>query len=184
MTSQHSHSQSQRRQNVPHNVSALPKAVDARLREVCERHNAFLIDVVVRGTESRRVVEIYADSPNGMTLDLCSTLSDELGAVLDAENVFKGAYRLDVSSPGVERSLVYIWQYKHHTGRRIKVERADGTSLAGRIGEVFEASFMLHPAGKASKKGVKPKPHADDEQAVEVPLDQVRSAIVQIDLAA
>jgi ribosome maturation factor RimP len=162
--------------------TTLPAALQTRVQEICEQHNAYVIDIVLRGTESRRVVEIYTDSPDGMTLEMCSTLSEELGAMFDAANAFAGAYRLEVSSPGVERSLMYIWQYQRNAGRRAALALNDDTVLEGRIGEVSEDSFILLLTGKSIKKGLNAKPNAAALEAVEVSLNQVRSAIVQVEM--
>jgi ribosome maturation factor RimP len=73
-------------------------------------------------------------------------------------DAFSAAYRLEVSSPGVERPLQYIWQYARNIGRLLVAELADGKSLKGRISAVEGEMITLErPAKHGSKSGKQPK---------------------------
>ena len=67
------------------------------------------------------VLRIYIDKENGVTLDDCSRVSQQVGAVLDVEDLVQGHYSLEVSSPGVDRPLFEIGHYQKQIGNRIKV---------------------------------------------------------------
>jgi ribosome maturation factor RimP len=98
-----------------------------RLRELVaggvERAGAHLIDLVVRGERGTRVIEVFIDSETGITSDVCSAASREVGQVIDATREIEGGYRLDVSSPGIGRPLTFPWQYRKHIGRSSPAER-------------------------------------------------------------
>lgn len=53
----------------------------------------------------QRVLRIYIDRPEGITLDDCSKVSYQLSGVLDVEDPIPGRYQLEVSSPGMDRPL-------------------------------------------------------------------------------
>ncbi|MCU0424884.1 MAG: hypothetical protein MUF71_04580 [Candidatus Kapabacteria bacterium] len=127
--------------------------------ECCEQHNTFLIALELRGSKERRIVEVYVDKPEGISLDECSALSHALGEVLEAIKAFPAAYRLDVSSPGVERPLVHLWQFTRNIGRILALELHDGTSLRGRMNAIEGEEIILDSAnkGKGGKSRTAPQ---------------------------
>jgi ribosome maturation factor RimP len=86
-----------------------------------DRAGAHLIDLVVRGERGTRVIEVFIDSEAGITSDACTAVSRSVGEALEASREIDGAYRLVVSSPGIDRPLQFPWQYKKHIGRRMEV---------------------------------------------------------------
>jgi ribosome maturation factor RimP len=105
--------------------------------EQVDRAGAHLIDLVVRGERGTTVVEVYIDSETGITSEVCSAVSREVGQALDAARELEGAYRLDISSPGIDRPLKYPWQYRKHVGRRVQVKMQPGQEPAERTGKVL-----------------------------------------------
>ena len=107
-------------------------ALDERLRALAEEAvldtDLFVVDVVVRGRVGSRVVEVFADSEAGATVEALTALSRRLSFVLDAEDPVKGHYRLDVSTPGLGRPLTDRRQYTRHVGRRLRVTQAAGAA--------------------------------------------------------
>jgi ribosome maturation factor RimP len=70
-------------------------------------------------------VQIMAERPDGtMTIDDCETLSRALSPVLDVADPIERAYRLEISSPGLDRPLVRRSDFERHVGNTIKVEMA------------------------------------------------------------
>jgi ribosome maturation factor RimP len=66
----------------------------------------------IAGTKRNAVVRIFVDKPGGVTIDDCSTLSRDVEAVLDELDVIPSAYVLEVSSPGLERELYSIDDFR------------------------------------------------------------------------
>lgn len=158
--------------------------VTQSLEECCKPYQASILEITLRGTEQRRIIEMYVDSPKGITLELCSELSRAMDAVFEAENVFAGSYRLDVSSPGVDRPLEYQWQYQRNIGRLLAVELRDETKALGRIVSVTEDAVMLEPAKKLSKSALKKQSANTNILALPatVLLADIRNAVVHIDM--
>ncbi len=70
-------------------------------------------------------VQIMAERPDGsMTIDDCEALSRALSPVLDVADPIDRAYRLEISSPGMDRPLVRRSDFERHAGSAIKVEMA------------------------------------------------------------
>jgi len=68
------------------------------------------------------VLRIYIDRPEGVTLDDCQKVSQQLSAVLDVEDPIPGAYTLEVSSPGLDRPLRKPADFRRRTGQRVRIE--------------------------------------------------------------
>jgi ribosome maturation factor RimP len=70
-------------------------------------------------------VQIMAERPDGsMTIDDCEVVSRALSPVLDVADPIDRAYRLEVSSPGMDRPLVRRSDFERYAGHQIKVELA------------------------------------------------------------
>jgi ribosome maturation factor RimP len=68
------------------------------------------------------LLRLYIDSPTGITLDDCERVSRATSAVLDEADPVPGHYTLEVSSPGVERTLRTAGQFARFVGEDVYVE--------------------------------------------------------------
>jgi len=88
--------------------------------------------------------ERYEDS---ITIEECQRVSRDLSAVLDVEDAVERTYTLEVSSPGLDRSLRHEDDYRRFTGRLAKIvvnEAIDGQKhFAGRIRGVEDDAVLL-----------------------------------------
>jgi ribosome maturation factor RimP len=67
------------------------------------------------------LLRLYIDHPDGITVDDCGAVSEQVGAVLDVEEPIRGDYTLEVSSPGIERPLFTEEQYRRYLDSDLKV---------------------------------------------------------------
>src|SRR5262245_44867680 len=68
-------------------------------------------------------VQIMAERPDGsMTIDACETVSRALSPVLDVADPLDRAYRLEISSPGLDRPLVRRSDFERSAGNRVRIE--------------------------------------------------------------
>ena len=68
------------------------------------------------------VLRIYIDSPNGITVSDCSSVSHQVSGVLEVEEPIKGQFTLEVSSPGIDRPLFNFEQFKKFVGSKVKLK--------------------------------------------------------------
>lgn len=78
------------------------------------------LEYVREGRDS--TLRVFIDKEGGVTLDDCAALSRELGAVLEVEDVIQAAYRLEVSSPGLDRPLKTQKDYERFVGSLVKIK--------------------------------------------------------------
>jgi ribosome maturation factor RimP len=117
-----------------------------------------LVRVKISGRDGK-TVQIMAERPDGsMTIDDCEAVSRELSPLLDAHDVVPDAYRLEISSPGIDRPLVRASDFEDWAGHEAKVELrepVDGRRrFQGRL-EGFEDGEVrleveLDPAGRTT----------------------------------
>jgi len=87
-----------------------------------------LVRVRVSGL-SGCTVQIMAERADGsMTIEGCETISRALSPVLDVAEPIERAYRLEISSPGIDRPLVRRSDFERHAGHTVKIEMAVGVA--------------------------------------------------------
>jgi len=102
------------------------EAVVDKIREIAERVASDvgleIVEVQLLGGGQSRVLRIYIDKPEGVTHADCEYISQNVGTILDVEDVVPGTgYTLEVSSPGVERKLTRPREFERFVGQKVKV---------------------------------------------------------------
>ncbi len=84
-----------------------------------------LVRVSLSGKEGK-TLQIMAERPDGsMTIDDCETISRQVSPLLDVHDPVAGAYRLEVSSPGIDRPLVRPSDFEDWAGFEAKIELSE-----------------------------------------------------------
>jgi ribosome maturation factor RimP len=107
-----------------------------------------LVRVVLSGMH-RPVLQIMAERRDGAPMKVtdCETISRTLSAKLDAEDLIRSAYTLEVSSPGIDRPLIRPRDYARYAGHVARVELREAQEgqrrFTGRIVSADEDRVML-----------------------------------------
>lgn len=144
-------------------IAALEKLIEPEARAL----GFALVRVAMRGGKSDPTLQIMAERPDTRQLDLadCEALSRRVSEVLDAADPIEEAYRLEVSSPGIDRPLTRLADFADWAGFEARIKLAaplDGRKQfdAGLAG--VEGNIVLV---EAAKVGV-----------LRVPFEQIASA--------
>lgn len=132
----------------------------------------FLVEVVVSGAAKKNKILVLIDGDEGVNIDKCAEISRKLSADLEEKDIMEGAYRLEVSSPGVEFPLKFQRQYPKHLGRKVKVALNDGGEKTGKLLEVTEAGIRLDEERKEGKK--------TSTQEIQINHDDIKNMIVLV----
>jgi ribosome maturation factor RimP len=97
-------------------------AVEELVRPVIESAGLELWDVEIRGQGGRPVIRVTVDRDGGVDLDSIAQVSERLSRRLDLEDFSDRPYQLEVSSPGVERTLREPRHFERSIGRKLKVK--------------------------------------------------------------
>ena len=122
----------------------------SRIRELFQPTLSFLgyelYDLDLTGSGGHTTLRVRIDRPEGVTLDDCERVSKSLSALLDQADPLPNRYDLEVSSPGAERPLRNIEEYRRFIGKRANVRYrvGDGEQVAeGRLTAVSDQMIEL-----------------------------------------
>ena len=109
-----------------------------RIKEETENLGYLFIELDFRGDTRNHILEIYIDNEVGITTVDCARVSRAIGDMIEEEELIESKYRLDVSSPGIDRPLKYIQQFKKNIGRSFELQLEDGndSKLEGKLLEL------------------------------------------------
>lgn len=101
----------------------------------------------------RRVLRVAVDKDGGVTLDDVADATREISRVLDEESDVMGElpYTLEVTSRGVDRPLTLPRHWRRNADRLVKVTRADGTEVTGRITSSDDTAVTLDVDGEPTE---------------------------------
>ncbi|HEY2867251.1 MAG TPA: ribosome maturation factor RimP [Pyrinomonadaceae bacterium] len=91
-------------------------------KEVAEGNCFELVHCQIAGSRRSPVVRVFIDKPEGVTVEDCAVVSREMEAILDREDLIPTSYVLEVSSPGIERELFTIDDFKRFAGHSARVK--------------------------------------------------------------
>jgi len=129
-----------------------------RIRAIAERVAAgrglTIWDVQSRRETAGHVVRVFIDRPgpaatpeDSVSIEDCEQVNREIGTILDVEDPLPFPYTLEVSSPGLDRPLRSVEDYRRFAGRRAKVvvsEPVDNQkAFDGRLGGVDGDDVLL-----------------------------------------
>ena len=99
-------------------------AIDS-IRAVAERVTAGrgfeLVDVETRREKGGHLVRLFVDAAGGIGLAELQSVSEEVSAILDAQDPIASSYTLEVSSPGLDRPLKTASDYEKAVGKLVKL---------------------------------------------------------------
>lgn len=119
-----------------------------RIREIAARvaggHGLDIDEVVIRREGKQQILRVILDRPGpaatpeeSVSISDCERVSQELSTILDVEDLLPDTYTLEVSSPGLDRPLKNIEDYRRFSGRLAKIVTREPinrqTAFAGRL---------------------------------------------------
>jgi ribosome maturation factor RimP len=115
-----------------------------------------LIHVECLKMHTRWVVRLFLDKDGGVTIDDCSSISNQLGDLLDIQDLIKGTYTLEVSSPGFDRPISRDVDFIKFRGHKVNIKtviKIEGIknfrgTLINYIEEAGQKFVLLDVSGK------------------------------------
>ena len=145
-----------------------------RIRELLDpilvSRGLFLWDMEFRKEGPKWLLRIYIDRESGVTLEDCETVSRDLSAVLDVEDFISHAYTLEVSSPGLDRTLSTPEHFKRFIGSRARIK----TFLPVNGEKVFHGEL-------AGIEGNIIKVRLEGDTVMEIPLGDISKASLEVE---
>ena len=125
-------------------------SIEQRVREIGRRvaaeRNLEFVHSEIAGSKRNPTVRIFIDKPGGVTIEDCSDVSRVVEEVLDADDFIPSSYVLEISSPGLERELYSIDDFRRFAGHQAKV-KADAINgqrnFSGRVVSVDDNTVVF-----------------------------------------
>ena len=143
------------------------------IEEVVEGQGYELVDAEFRGAGENSVLRIFIDKLSGISHHDCELVSEQVGTVLDVEDLIPFSYTLEVSSPGLDRKLVKESDYTRFDGKLARVQ----TRIPLNQQKVFRGRLQGLHNGKVRLELPK-------GNLLEIPLDVIQEARLEVDWAA
>ena len=128
-----------------------------KIAEIVERKGFFPIEIIIRGIPSKRVMEVFIDGENDVSADDCANVSREINSELENLPEAGNDYRLDVSSPGVDKPIKFLKQYPKHIKRNFEVSYKSGEETKKILGKLISVeeenlTFLCKNVGEVKVK--------------------------------
>ena len=101
------------------------------------------------------LLRVYIDKFEGVNIDDCVLVSQQLTGLLDVKDSIKGQYNLEVSSPGIDRPLFTDEQLKKHIGHIVMIKLREKYRGKRKITGVLEAVNNLEIIIKCNENNEK-----------------------------
>jgi ribosome maturation factor RimP len=138
--------------------------------KIADRPDLFLVDVQMHVSG---ILSILVDGDNGVAISDCVAISRHVGFHLEEENVIEQAYRLEVSSPGIDTPLKSFRQFQKNINRSLKIKIKGGTTKEGKLIHVEESSITI-------QENVKEKGKKAAIIETVMPFEEISEAIVLV----
>ena len=141
--------------------------------QVVESQGYELVEAELKGAGNNSVLRIFIDRPAGISHRDCELVSEQVGTVLDVEDLIPYSYTLEVSSPGLERKLVKDSDYTRFDGKLARIQ----TRIPLNQQKVFRGRLQGLRDGKVRLE-------LPTGNILEIPLDVIQEARLEFDWAA
>lgn len=132
----------------------------------------FLEEVHMTRAGSKSVVSVVVDLPEdevgSLDLDGVADVTRAISEVLDEKDVIKGAYTLEVGTPGTSRPLTTVRHFRRARGRLVRVEMREAKDVTGRVVDVIDNDLHLTVG--------------DSDESTHIPLSDIAAGHVEVEL--
>ena len=147
-------------------VNALVEQIAEIVKPIAEELNYDIYHIEYVKENGEFYLRIYIEKDGGITLSDCEALSRRVSDLMDEKDPIKDPYFLEVSSPGLNRTLFTENHYKRFIGREVMVR------------------FTKSIDGKKNVKGILKEVNDDSivveaENLMNIPKDKIKSANIE-----
>ena|SRR3989441_12945467 len=143
------------------------------IQQVVESQGYELVETEFKGTGKSSLLRVFIDKPAGISHHDCELVSEQVGTVLDVEDLIPSSYTLEVSSPGLDRKLVKEGDYARFEGKLARIQ----TRIPLNQQRVFRGRLQGLHDGKVRLE-------LRSGSTLDIPLDVIDEARLEIDWAA
>ena len=124
-------------------------SLEKDVKSMVESIGLTLYDTSVVSENDETIYRVNVMSKDGVSMDMCVEATKLLSPLLDVTPPVSGEYRLEVSSPGIERKLKTLSHFQHSIGEKVKITTVDQLKIRGVVlgveGDVITVDDTLSP---------------------------------------
>ncbi|MDA3864062.1 MAG: ribosome maturation factor RimP [Deltaproteobacteria bacterium] len=98
------------------------KVLENIVKEVVESAGYELWQLSWSSSRGQKILKVLIEHDQGVNISGCAKVSKLLGPRLEVEDFIKHAYRLEVSSPGLDRPLITLSHFKRYQGEKVNIK--------------------------------------------------------------
>ena len=117
-------------------------SLETDIKNLVESIGLHLYDTSIVTENSETIYRVNVIGEGGTTMDQCVEATKLISPMLDVTPPVQGEYRLEVSSPGVERKLKTLEHFHYSVGEKVKLTLQDKTKLRGELKSVGEDGIL------------------------------------------
>jgi len=111
------------------------------IKNIIKENGASYYDSEIVSENGHKIFRIFIIAKDGVNLDLCAKISRIISPIIDLNPPVNGAYTLEVSSPGIERSLKKPEHFEGSIGEFIKIKLINTDKIIGKL-ESFDGKTL------------------------------------------
>lgn len=108
-------------------------------------------DTEIANENGQKIYRVFITHKDGVSLDLCATISNIISPLLDVNPPMKGRYFLEVSSPGLERKLKKVEHFIGSVGENIELSFINSDKIIGLLQSADTNGIVLVENGNSLK---------------------------------
>lgn len=131
-------------------------STEGRIKDIAakaaEANGVEFVHCEIVGAKRNMTVRVYINKPGGVSVEDCASVSRSMEETLDADDFIPAAYLLEVSSPGLERELYSVEDFRKFIGQKVKVKLGSAVNgqkvFVSRIAGVDGSDIILSDKGQ------------------------------------
>lgn len=117
--------------------------LETQIAKIIEANGAALYDTEIVTEFDETIFRVLVTKVGGVSLDLCAAISHELSPFLDVHPPMSQRYRLEISSPGIERKLTKPVHFKNAIGEKVKIKVPGEERIKGVLKSADSNGFVV-----------------------------------------
>jgi ribosome maturation factor RimP len=137
------------------------------IEPLCKTNNIYLHNIEIKGSHRNIIITVTVDTESGITLNICQSLSREISDLLEQKDFIEDNYRLEVTSPGIDKALEHPFEYRRNIGRDVKVT-------------YFQDNTIKEFTGKLINYNEKDLTFEMERERIIIPLDKIKNVKIKL----
>lgn len=118
-------------------------SLETDIKNLVESIGLKLYDTSIVSENGETIYRVTVVGEGGTSMDQCVEATKLISPLLDVTPPVHGEYRLEVSSPGIERKLKTLDHFRFSVGEKVKITLQDKTKLRGELKRVEDGTVVL-----------------------------------------